>query len=264
MEIIKLLKNPLDLKEDKLFLIQNELEKYPYFQPLHLLQVKALRNGDKSTFNTSLEKTAAYCSNRKILFDYLYYKDSPKKEEESINEEITIKEEPIKKEFLKNNTPLNSPTNDEKIIENIPSKKPKEAHSFSQWLKSGKTSTTENEEILEQKKSLDDKFHIISNEKDFNNNFEKESIEEKFKIINEFLEKNPKIVPIKEYKAPSTPAQTGEGMSHLMTETLAKIYVEQKKYDKAIKAYNILRLKYPEKSGFFADQIKFIKELKNN
>ena len=43
-----------------------------------------------------------------------------------------------------------------------------------------------------------------------------------------------------------------------MTETLARIYLEQKKYTKAIKSYEILSLKYPEKSGFFADQIKAI------
>ena len=43
-----------------------------------------------------------------------------------------------------------------------------------------------------------------------------------------------------------------------MTETLAKVYLEQKKFSKAIKAYEILSLKYPEKSGFFADQIKAI------
>ena len=44
-----------------------------------------------------------------------------------------------------------------------------------------------------------------------------------------------------------------------MTETLAKVYLEQKKFSSAIKAYDILSLKYPEKSGFFADQIKKIK-----
>ncbi|MFV0236960.1 MAG: hypothetical protein ACK5HU_00290, partial [Flavobacteriales bacterium] len=48
---------------------------------------------------------------------------------------------------------------------------------------------------------------------------------------------------------------------NLMTETLANIYVEQKKYSKAIQAFKILSLKYPEKSGFFADQIKAIKNL---
>ena len=47
----------------------------------------------------------------------------------------------------------------------------------------------------------------------------------------------------------------------LMTETLARIYVEQKNYKKAIQSYKILSLKYPEKSGFFADQIKAINEL---
>ena len=49
-----------------------------------------------------------------------------------------------------------------------------------------------------------------------------------------------------------------------MTETLARIYLEQKQYTKAIKSYEILSLKYPEKSGFFADQIKRIQILQKN
>ena len=46
-----------------------------------------------------------------------------------------------------------------------------------------------------------------------------------------------------------------------MTETLARVYLEQKKYKKAIQAFKILSLKYPEKSGFFADQIRAVKKL---
>jgi hypothetical protein len=49
-----------------------------------------------------------------------------------------------------------------------------------------------------------------------------------------------------------------------MTETLARIYLEQKNYEKAIQSYKILSLKYPEKSGFFADQIKAVKQLQEN
>ena len=49
-----------------------------------------------------------------------------------------------------------------------------------------------------------------------------------------------------------------------MTETLARVYLEQKKYDKAIKAFKILSLKYPEKSGFFADRIKAVKFLQQH
>ena len=50
-----------------------------------------------------------------------------------------------------------------------------------------------------------------------------------------------------------------------MTETLAKLYFEQKRFKEAIKAYEILSLKYPEKISLFADHIKTIKSsLKNN
>ena len=49
-----------------------------------------------------------------------------------------------------------------------------------------------------------------------------------------------------------------------MTETLAKIFVKQQKYNKAIQAYKILSLKYPEKSTLFADEIDKLKKLKKN
>ena len=50
----------------------------------------------------------------------------------------------------------------------------------------------------------------------------------------------------------------------MITETLAKIYFDQKKYDKAQKAYEKLSLKYPEKSIYFASQIEKIVKLKDN
>jgi len=49
-----------------------------------------------------------------------------------------------------------------------------------------------------------------------------------------------------------------------VTETLAKVYIRQKHYKKAIQAYEILMLKYPEKSSFFASQISEIKKLDNS
>ncbi len=49
----------------------------------------------------------------------------------------------------------------------------------------------------------------------------------------------------------------------IITETLAAIYLQQKNYEKALDAYKKLSLKYPEKSIYFATQIKEIEKIKN-
>ncbi len=79
----------------------------------------------------------------------------------------------------------------------------------------------------------------------------------KFELIDKFIENNPKIVPTKKSTSKVDMTESIKlDKDELMTETLAKVYLEQKKYKKAIQAYKILSLKYPEKSGFFADRIK--------
>jgi len=50
----------------------------------------------------------------------------------------------------------------------------------------------------------------------------------------------------------------------LMTETLAKIYMKQGHYSKALNIFEKLSLKYPEKSVYFAQQIEKVKKLISN
>ncbi|MDB9796535.1 hypothetical protein OAB55_01845, partial [Flavobacteriaceae bacterium] len=61
----------------------------------------------------------------------------------------------------------------------------------------------------------------------------------------------------------NTTQEDSKPSNSLMTETLAKVYLQQKNYKKAIQAYKILILKNPEKSGFFADQIRAVEKLIN-
>ena len=121
--------------------------------------------------------------------------------------------------------------------------------SFSDWLKKVPSQSKDEKTIAEEQETAEREI--------------------KYKLIDDFLEKNPKIIPMK--KTDITPIQVSSNFSHnseeysdLMTETLAQIYIEQKKYDKAIKAYKILILKYPEKNSLFANRIKGIENLKNS
>jgi len=85
----------------------------------------------------------------------------------------------------------------------------------------------------------------------------------KFELIEEFISKNPKIKPGKIANKANLAKDSITAPESLMTETLAKVYLEQKNYKKAIQAYKILILKNPEKSGFFADQIRAIEKLQD-
>lgn len=83
-------------------------------------------------------------------------------------------------------------------------------------------------------------------------------------LINRFIETNPRITPRKE-PVPHVDISEDSVKEHdgIFTDTLARIYIKQGLYTKAIFAYEKLILKYPEKSGYFAGQIEEIKKLKN-
>ena len=85
--------------------------------------------------------------------------------------------------------------------------------------------------------------------------------DKKAAIIDKFIENNPKISPIKE-DVDFIVKEKSNDISHLMTETLAQLYVEQKLYTKAIQAYKILQEKHPEKTEEFEEVIEEIKKIK--
>ncbi|PKF72900.1 hypothetical protein [Chryseobacterium sp. PMSZPI] len=91
---------------------------------------------------------------------------------------------------------------------------------------------------------------------------EKEKSEIKEKAIETFIENNPRISQLKE-ESTYVVKEKNDDISHLMTETLANLYFEQKLYTKAIKAYEILIRKSPEKKEHFEARIKEIKDFRS-
>ena len=109
--------------------------------------------------------------------------------------------------------------------------------------------------IKSEKYSFLDWFDVI--------NDDMPKVDEKLDLIEEFIKNSPKIKIKNDYEVKSSFKTDQKIKDELITETLAKIYMKQEKYNKAIKAYEILSLKYPKKSSFFANQIKKIKNKLN-
>lgn len=243
--------NFLNLLQDKTQVQQIEnvelksiLDEFPYFQSARALYLKKLKNQDSFKYNKELKITAAYTQDRTVLFEYITSNKFLAKQED-IHQQITSKISEIKvpeKEFKKE-LQIIEPT--KKVEEKLGIGKPitfsnSENFSFNQWL-----------QLSSKKPITRDPFNNIKTLK-------------KDEIIENFIQNNPKIEPVSKEKSISISVTKNKQDTSLMTETLAKVYLEQKKYENAIQAYKILILKYPEKSGFFADQIKRIQILQKH
>lgn len=87
--------------------------------------------------------------------------------------------------------------------------------------------------------------------------------EQKKNIIDKIIDSDPGRIKLGSNKffTPATDAkQSLLENEHLVTETLAKIYALQGNISKAIRAYEILSLKFPQKSVYFASLIEKLKK----
>ncbi len=250
IEFNKILSGPGQIKKEQLSGLYNIIEEYPYFQAAHFLHLNGLKNRHSFKYNDFLKKTAAYTTDRSVLFDYITSDDYDIHPAPADIIAPDTEKKPVK-------APEDSPeikSDSPEVTLNIgaPLKfKREETFSFREWLQLSKF------EPIVRKSSKTDSSQIIVQKND-DKGFKRVT---DMDLIDQFITKNPKISPsLLETYTDATMDSITENDS-LMTETLAHVYVEQKKYEKAITAFTILSLKYPEKSSFFALQIEAIKKL---
>jgi len=209
--------------------LENIIYEFPYFQLAHAIYLKSLKIQDQFNFDLILKKTAILSSRRKLIFNWIENKE---------NNLFEILEKSTKKKILESEV-VDKQT--KRIFEIDKAKEEEPRMFFVDWV------------LL-----------YTDNKKDSENG----PLESKIEIIDSFLEKNPKIDNKIEKGHEDVNLNLASdnlfNKSELMTETLAKIYVKQEKIKKAIYAYKILSLKYPEKSSLFANRIKKLQKKKNN
>jgi len=231
-EIFKLTKSPELLNGDTLLQLKSLVEEYPYFQTIRMLYLKNMQVEKDLSFPMELRKMTLYASDRKKLYFWI-----EKDKFASFNFDNLEKKEAA--------TPFNTFAFIDSFLayENIT----KEELSF--------------EKNTESLVSTD--YLSLLSEEDINNLTHAQPLKHQ-KTIDDFIEKD-KQSPIKirlnenDNGTSELPQLTGK--TEFLGETLAKIYVKQKKYERALQIIQNLSLQYPEKSSYFATRIEELKNL---
>ncbi len=248
------------------------MEEYPLFQTPRMLYLKNLSNQGHLSYEKELRHNAVWITDRRKLFfllDHRVLLPVSQTEQEAIPSTISGNvNEPF--DFEK----LTDITFDEAGAELQAKKdaaKPRVHDELDRIIMAGSAQ-------LGTFFDVDDKVDLES----FKNTFKKQKsapepekplteAHKKNRLIDQFIREQPRIIPRQVSHEPVEPdkehplATQSTTMHHdLFTDTLAKIYVKQGNYEKAIQAYEKLSLKFPEKSTYFAGQIEKIKQLINN
>jgi len=248
---------------------------FPYFQSAHLLLLKGLHDNADVKFESQLKNSAIHIANREVLYYLLSSKPVSGVEtpDEIIETRIAEKAESSDTEQTVIESARNSIeliTEFERISDETQDPDDKDQEEETVFYMDPGFSQPEQEDLLE----LDTDSNKIYGEDDTAIEAEVQTESEaqskkqlQADLIDRFIVANPRIepnrektnVPVEDISKPYTEEKGG-----FVTETLARIYVSQGYYSKAIDIYEKLSLKFPEKSSYFASQIEKVKEYIKN
>lgn len=245
-DLYRLMEEPLELTEGTLLELRRIVEDYPYFQAARMLYLKNLSVLNDMSFTSELEKMAIFLPDRKKLFLLI------EGDKYGLHSRMEHKLDTQKEDSFSLIDAFLSNRNEEL-------ERKKEAPLLFQPSVSSDYMFWSLSKEVEEKPSGEDTENRLRHHD----------------LIDSFLEKDQRrmLGSGLEIHEETSHAETPDSVKELdngqpksledscLTETLARIYIKQKRYEKALQIIKNLSLKYPEKNVYFADQIRFLEKL---
>ena len=251
MDLVRLIEHPELMNKETLYELRNLVALYPYYQTARLLLLQNMYLLHETSFDDELRRAAIYITDRKTLFNlveasHYHIKTAAEKMEEEARE-AQRSEQGNNRTLSIINEYLESTPKDSQNEDNDAGRKPTPADAAVDYvaylLKTESQEDKETEADRPQMKGQD----LIDNF--INDNGGKIQLQDKPTYKPETED---------EEEEPNEQNDYDEGY---FTETLAKIYIKQGRYSKALEIIQRLNLNYPKKNAYFADQIRFLRKL---
>ena len=242
MEMTELINHPERMDRDTLYELRSMLALHPYFQTARLLMLQNLYLLHDAAFDEELRRAAIYITDRKTIFQMIEAAHYQLRQQLSSNTSSTSPANtPASRTIDLIDTFLDSIPQDEPSDEK-PKRKPTPADA-----------------------AVDYVAYLLATED--NNDDGKPTPQMKGQdLIDTFLEQERGRIML---DLPEEPTEEDhdheeEGEEEYFTETLARIYIKQGRYQRALDIITRLSEHYPKKNAYFADQIRFLEKLIKN
>ncbi len=242
MDLTRLIQHPETMDKETLYDLRSLLALHPYYQTARLLMLQNLYLLHDPSFDEELRRAAIYLTDRKVLFNLIeaaHYqlkradKDKQNPQNQPVDDDRTIS--------LIDNFLETIPANEEEISKK---RKPTPADAAVDYV-----AYLMEVENSEEQQDSSPSLHLKGQE-----------------LIDSFIEKNsdgriqlsdtPEYLPELQEED-----ENSEQDEEYFTETLAKIYIKQGRYEQALEIIQRLNLNYPKKNSYFADQLRFLEKL---
>ena len=264
-QMLRYLDDPSALNDRTLVELREILDEYPCFQSAHLLYIRNLQNEGNFRFAGQLKICSVFATNRILLYNLL---NSGLNKKRLIDNQLEICSLSNQEELTIIELSENHVKQSDFIGESVISAANHTKNGHFDLLNfdlSDSTYTLEGIENAIDKQSPELVKEIIPK---VTKKGKSNETAQKADLIDRFIRDNPGFTGRRPEKS-----EIGEKINdqidsigesdEFITETLARIYVKQGLYQRAIQAFEKLSLKYPEKSVYFATQIEEVLNLIN-